>query len=37
MNRSDLRRGMRAGMPFAIASLVLAVSFGVGARDAGFY
>lgn len=30
------RRGLRAGMPFAVASGVLALSFGVVARDAGF-
>jgi 4-azaleucine resistance transporter AzlC len=30
------RRGVRAGIPFAIASGVLALSFGVVARDAGF-
>jgi 4-azaleucine resistance transporter AzlC len=30
------REGLRAGMPFAIASWLLAVSFGVLARDAGF-
>ena len=30
------RRGLRAGIPFAIASGVLALSFGVVARDAGF-
>lgn len=30
------RRGLRAGMPFAIASAVLAISFGVVAREAGF-
>ena len=30
------RRGLRAGIPFAIASGVMALSFGVVARDAGF-
>ncbi|MCW3014152.1 MAG: branched-chain amino acid permease [Solirubrobacterales bacterium] len=30
------RAGLRAGMPFAIASCLLAVSFGVLARQAGF-
>ena len=30
------RRGVRAGLPFAVASGVLALSFGVVARDAGF-
>jgi 4-azaleucine resistance transporter AzlC len=33
---AEFRRGMAAGMPFAIASAVLAVSFGVVAREAGF-
>ena len=36
MTDSAFRRGMRDGMPFAIASMVLAVSFGVVAREAGF-
>ena len=30
------KRGVRAGIPFALASAVLALSFGVVARDAGF-
>ncbi|MCW2997343.1 MAG: branched-chain amino acid permease [Solirubrobacterales bacterium] len=30
------REGLRAGLPFAVASWLLAVSFGVLARDAGF-
>jgi 4-azaleucine resistance transporter AzlC len=34
--RPEFRTGMAAGMPFAIASAVLAVSFGVVAREAGF-
>ena len=36
MRHPDFRRGLREGVPFAIASCVLAVSFGVVARDAGF-
>ena len=31
----ELRRGMRAGMPFAIAGFLVAVSFGIVAREAG--
>ena len=36
MRSEPFRRGMRDGMPFAIASAVLAVSFGVVALEAGF-
>ena len=36
MHHPQFRRGLREGVPFAIASCVLAVSFGVVARDAGF-
>jgi 4-azaleucine resistance transporter AzlC len=32
----SFRVGVRAGMPFAVASFVLAISFGVVAREAGF-
>jgi 4-azaleucine resistance transporter AzlC len=34
--RASWRAGLRAGTPFAVASLLLAVSFGIVARDAGF-
>jgi len=34
--RASWRAGVRAGLPFAVASGVLALSFGVVARDAGF-
>ncbi len=34
--RAAFRRGMRDGMPFAVASAVLAISFGVVALEAGF-
>ncbi len=34
--RASWRAGLRAGLPFAVASLLLAISFGVLARDAGF-
>jgi 4-azaleucine resistance transporter AzlC len=34
--RARFRRGLRAGVPFAIASGLAAVSFGVLAKDAGF-
>lgn len=36
MNRESWRRGLRTGAPFAVASSVLALSFGVVAREAGF-
>lgn len=35
MDRTNWRRGLRAGVPFAVASSVLALSFGVVAREAG--
>src|SRR5215210_1672824 len=35
LRRADLLAGVRAGVPFAIAGALLAVSFGVVARDAG--
>ena len=35
-DRAAFRRGARAGVPFAIAGGLLAMSFGVVARDAGF-
>jgi 4-azaleucine resistance transporter AzlC len=34
--RASLRRGFMAGLPFAIAGMLLATSFGVLARQAGF-
>jgi len=34
--RPDFRRGLRLGIPYAVASSVLALSFGVVAREAGF-
>jgi 4-azaleucine resistance transporter AzlC len=34
--RERLRTGARAGLPFAVASAVLSLSFGVISRDAGF-
>ncbi len=36
MDRTRWRAGLRAGAPFAVASSVLAFSFGVVAREAGF-
>lgn len=33
--RASLRRGIRLGLPYAAASFLLAVSFGVLAREAG--
>lgn len=36
MDTASWRAGLRAGVPFAIASSVLALSFGVVAREAGF-
>ncbi len=34
--RDSWRAGLRAGAPFAVASVLLSISFGVLARDAGF-
>jgi len=34
--RAQLRAGVRVGIPFAIASFLLSVSFGVVAKEAGF-
>ena len=36
MDRPTFARGCRAGIPFAIAAVVLSLSFAVVARDAGF-
>jgi 4-azaleucine resistance transporter AzlC len=35
-DRAAFRAGLRAGVPFAIAGALMAVSFGVVAKDAGF-
>jgi len=34
--RESFRGGLRAGVPYAIAGAVVALSFGVLAREAGF-
>lgn len=36
MDRDSFRRGLRAGVPFAAASFLLSLSFGVLARETGF-
>lgn len=35
-DRASFRRGVRIGIPFAMAGFLLSLSFGVLARDAGF-